>query len=110
MTTPIRTCSRCGCTAENLIEFRDRLLCPDCLDSMTDVCVDCGTRFWHREGITIAKANGVYKGRKPIQPPELEKVMTRWQRREITAAEAMRQMGMSKSTFYRRVKGRCPLP
>ena len=63
-----------------------------------------------REGIAIAKANGVYKGRKPIQPPELEKVMTRWQRREITAAEAMRQMGMSKSTFYRRVKGRCPLP
>ena len=25
MTTPIRTCSRCGCTAENLIEFHDRL-------------------------------------------------------------------------------------
>lgn len=57
-----------------------------------------------REGIAIAKANGVYKGRKPIQPPELEKVMTRWQRREITAAEAMRQMGMSKSTFYRKVR------
>ena len=63
-----------------------------------------------REGIAIAKANGVYKGRKPIQPPDFEKVMARWQRREITAAEAMRQMGMSKSTFYRRVKGRCPLP
>ena len=45
-----------------------------------------------------------------IQPPDFEKVMARWQRREITAAEAMRQMGMSKSTFYRRVKGRCPLP
>lgn len=57
-----------------------------------------------REGIAIAKANGVYKGRKPIQPPELEKVMTRWQRREITAAEAMRQLGMSKSTFYRRTQ------
>lgn len=63
-----------------------------------------------REGIAIAKANGVYRGRKPIRPPEFEKVMTRWQRREITATEAMRQMGMSKSTFYRRVKGRCPLP
>ena len=57
-----------------------------------------------REGIAIAKANGVYKGRKPIQPPELEKVMARWQRREITAAEAMRQMGMSKSTFYRKIR------
>lgn len=57
-----------------------------------------------REGIAIAKDNGVYKGRKPIQPPELEKVMVKWRRGEITAAEAMRQMGMSKSTFYRKVK------
>ena len=57
-----------------------------------------------REGIAIAKANGIYKGRKPIQPPELEKIMARWQRREITAAEAIRQMGMSKSTFYRKVR------
>ena len=62
-----------------------------------------------REGIAIAKANGVYKGRKPIQPPEFERVMTRWQRREITAAEAMRQMGMSKSTFYRRARRQPPL-
>ena len=57
-----------------------------------------------REGIPIAKDNGVYKGRKPIQPPELEKVIVKWRRGEITAAEAMRQLGMSKSTFYRRVK------
>ena len=61
-----------------------------------------------REGIAIAKANGVYKGRKPIQPPELEKVMVKWRRGEITAAEAMRQLGMSRSTFYRKVK-RLPL-
>lgn len=57
-----------------------------------------------REGIAIAKDNGVYKGRKPIQPPELEKVMVKRRRGEITAAGAMRQMGMSKSTFYRKVK------
>jgi len=57
-----------------------------------------------REGIAIAKDNGVYKGRKPIQPPELEKVIVKWRHGEITAAEAMRQLGMSKSTFYRRVK------
>ena len=63
-----------------------------------------------REGIAIAKDNGIYKGRKPIQPPELEKVMVKWRRGEITAAEAMRQMGMSKSTFYRRAKGQPPLP
>lgn len=57
-----------------------------------------------REGIAIAKDNGIYKGRKPIQPSELEKGMVKWRRGEITAAEAMRQMGMSKSTFYRKVK------
>lgn len=57
-----------------------------------------------REGIAIAKSNDIYKGRKPIHPPELEKVMVKWRRGEITAAEAMRQTGMSKSTFYRRAK------
>ena len=57
-----------------------------------------------REGIAIAKHNGVYKGRKPIQPPELEKVIVKWRRGEITAAEAMRQLGISRSTFYRKVK------
>ena len=55
-----------------------------------------------REGIAIAKANGVYKGRKPIQPPEFESVMARWHDGRLTAAEAMRKLGMSKSTFYRR--------
>lgn len=54
MTTPIRICSRCGCTSENLIEFHDRLLCPDCLDSMTEICADCGTRFWHRDNCNTA--------------------------------------------------------
>ena len=57
-----------------------------------------------REGIAIAKANGVYKGRKSLQPPEFEKVTAKWRNGQITAAEAMRQLGMSKSTFYRRVK------
>ena len=57
-----------------------------------------------REGIAIAKANGIYKGRKPIHSPEIEKVMAKWQHGGITAAEAMRQLGMSKSTFYRGVK------
>ena len=42
MTTPIRTCSRCGCTAESLTEFEGQLLCPGCLEDLTTVCVDCG--------------------------------------------------------------------
>lgn len=59
-----------------------------------------------REGIAIAKANGVYKGRKPIRPPELESVMAKWHDGKLTAAEAMRQLGMSRSTFYRHATNR----
>ena len=59
MTTPIRTCSRCGCTADNLIEFHDRLLCPACLNSMTKICADCGTRFWNRECLTNDHADPI---------------------------------------------------
>ena len=56
------------------------------------------------EGIAIAKAQGKYAGRKPIQPPDFERVVTQWQRGEITATEAMRRLGLSKSTFYRKVR------
>jgi DNA invertase Pin-like site-specific DNA recombinase len=57
-----------------------------------------------REGIAIAKKRGVYKGRKPIQSPDFDRVVAQWRRGEITAAEAMRTLKMSKSTFYRRVR------
>ena len=57
-----------------------------------------------REGIDIAKANDVYKGRKPIEPPGFSQVVARWRRGEITAAAAMKLSGMSKATFYRKLK------
>ena len=57
-----------------------------------------------REGIDIAKANGIYKGRKPIEPPAFSQVVARWRRGEITAAAAMKQLGMSKATFYRKTR------
>lgn len=57
-----------------------------------------------KEGIAIAKANGVYKGRKPIQHPEFDAVVSQWRKGKITAAEAMRRLGMSSSTFYRKVR------
>ncbi len=57
-----------------------------------------------REGIDIAKTNGVYKGRKPIEPPGFSQVVARWRQGEITAAAAMKQLGMSKATFYRKLK------
>lgn len=57
-----------------------------------------------REGIAIAKEQGKYKGRKPIVAPEFEQVTAKWRSGAITAAEAMRTLNVSKSTFYRRIK------
>ena len=57
-----------------------------------------------REGIAIAKEQGKYEGRKPIEVPEFEQVTAKWRSGAITAAEAMRTLHMSKTTFYRRVK------
>lgn len=57
-----------------------------------------------REGIAIAKEQGKYKGRKPIDAPEFEQVTARWKSGAITAAEVMRTLHMTKTTFYRRAK------
>ena len=57
-----------------------------------------------QEGIAIAKEQGKYKGRKPIVVPEFEQVTAKWRSGTITAAEAMRTLHMSKTTFYRKVK------
>ena len=57
-----------------------------------------------REGIAIAKEQGKYKGRKPIEAPEFEQTIAKWKSGAITAAEAMRTLHMPKTTFYRKVK------
>lgn len=57
-----------------------------------------------REGIAVAKANGVYKGRKPINRPNFDAVVAQWRSGSITAVEAMRRLDMKPSTFYRKVK------
>ena len=38
-----------------------------------------------REGITIARERGIYKGRKPIDRPEFRQVVTLWRKGGITA-------------------------
>ena len=58
------------------------------------------------EGIAVAKEKGVYKGRKPI---EINKdlfyaIYTKWKSGEITARQAMQEIGIKPNTFYRRVK------
>lgn len=56
------------------------------------------------EGIAIAKTQGKYKGRKPIERPNLDQVTALWRSGEITAREAMRRLDMKPSTFYRKAK------
>ena len=57
------------------------------------------------EGIEIAKQQGKYKGRKPIQIDEKAFIdkYSRWKKGEITAVEAMRLLEIKANTFYRRV-------
>lgn len=59
-----------------------------------------------KEGIAIAKQEGKYKGRKPINRLDLNLVVASWQKGEITAVEAMRRLKISKTTFYRIVRER----
>lgn len=57
-----------------------------------------------REGMAIAKQNGVYKGRKPIEHPRFNEITSLWKSGTITATEAMKRLDMKPSTFYRKVK------
>lgn len=55
------------------------------------------------EGIAAAKARGVHMGR-PVTnaPPDFDKIVKAWEKKEITMEEAMKRCGMSETTFYRR--------
>lgn len=59
-----------------------------------------------REGIAIAKAAGVYKGRARIKVDEeqFKEIVARWKNSELTAVEAMNLLNLKPNTFYRRVK------
>lgn len=57
-----------------------------------------------QEGIAIAKAEGKYRGRKPIERSNFGAVEKLWRAGTISAAEAMRRLDMSRSTFYRKVR------
>lgn len=54
-----------------------------------------------KEGIAIAKAQGKYTGRPPKTYPDLGAVLEAWRRGEISVGQARKQLGVSKSTFYR---------
>jgi len=53
-----------------------------------------------REGIEIAKANGVHLGRRAMERPEnYEKVKSAWMKGEISGREAARLLGVSHTSF-----------
>lgn len=58
-----------------------------------------------REGIAAAKAAGKYKGRQPIALNEdlVKSVHEQWYKNEITTSCAIKQLGVSRNTFYRRM-------
>lgn len=57
------------------------------------------------EGIAVAKAEGKHLGRpKTDITPDFKEAYKAWKEGSVTAVEAMKQAGMAKATFYRKVK------
>lgn len=59
-----------------------------------------------RDGIEKARAEGRYKGRRPITVDEaqFDAVVARWKEGEISARQAMAELELKPNTFYRRIK------
>lgn len=57
-----------------------------------------------RQGIALAKQLGKYKGRRPKQLENFEGVYQQWMDGKITMEQAGKILGVSRATFYRRVK------
>lgn len=58
------------------------------------------------EGIAIAKAQGKYKGRKPIEVDEklFTELYRQWKNGDTQPKYMMKKLGLSNSTFYRKVR------
>lgn len=62
-------------------------------------------RIRQAQGIAEAKARNVKFGRPKVEYPDnWDKVINLWTARQITAKEAMSQLGLKRSTFYNLVK------
>lgn len=57
-----------------------------------------------REGIALAKQQGKYTGRKPKTLENFDEVYNAWKNKEITATSASKLLGVTRATFYNRVK------
>lgn len=58
-----------------------------------------------RQGILSAQEKGVKFGRPPVQKPDsFDEVKAKWRSGEITATAAMRELRLSKYSFYKLIK------
>lgn len=61
-----------------------------------------------KEGINVAKNNGVKFGRPKIEKPQnFDIVVNKWKNKEIKSKEAMELLGLKANTFYNMVKNLC---
>lgn len=57
------------------------------------------------EGIAAAKRKGVAFGRPPLKEPDnFSQIVSSWEKRSISFEEVLELSGMSRATFYRRVR------
>lgn len=54
-----------------------------------------------KEGIAIAKAKGVYKGRRPKSLTHWDEIYARYQKRELNKTQMASELGISRQTLYR---------
>lgn len=57
-----------------------------------------------REGIAIAKRNGMYKGRKPVCPDTFDELYADYLSRKISKTELAKKLGVSRPTLYRIIR------
>lgn len=58
-----------------------------------------------KDGIALAKNQGKYKGKKRVEKPSnWDEVYAKWQVRELSGREAMKQLGLKETTFYKLIK------
>lgn len=57
------------------------------------------------EGIALAKAKGTKFGRRKVEKPtNWDEVMKKWKSNKITAVQAMTELNLTKTTFYKLVR------
>ncbi|MEM0142676.1 MAG: recombinase family protein [Candidatus Parvarchaeum sp.] len=57
-----------------------------------------------KEGIAVARAKGIKFGRPVLRPKNFDRVYAKWVNKEITHSAAARELKISESTWYRRLR------